>query len=175
MTADLLFMDLNNKIIHSLSLRSNIIAMKKLNLYYFAEFFAVASVALPIILAGKIKVKTTVLMSVGLLVLCAVALAIQACKSATVVNKSNQTIKAKPEDSSCDPIDVKPGETVYGIDGIKVNGHVFKACDTTKIVVKKDGNVEVRSAIGKFLNKRHGGGWLDKCPEDDCWKPLFNS
>lgn len=149
--------------------------MKKVNLYYITEISFVAMVFFACMLLNtEPKTRTYKYCLVGSILICAVATAIQLLKSATVVNNSGQPIKAKPEDGSCEPVEVKPGESLYGIDGIKVNGRVFKACDTTTIVVRKSGDVVTQSLIGKFINWKKKAGWLDKCP-DDCWKPLFNS
>lgn len=154
----------------------NVATMKKLNLYYITEISFVSIVFFTCLLLNtEPKTKTTRYCLAGSILICAIATAMQLIKSATVVNKSGLTIKAKLEDSSCEPVEVKPGESLYGIDGVKVNGRVYKACNSTKIIVKEDGDIVTLSLIGKFINWKKNAGWLDKCPEDDCWRQLFNS
>ena len=91
-----------------------------------------------------------------------------------IENRSGEPVPVKPEDDST-PLTVEPGAVIYGIDGVKVNGRVYKACNSTIIIVKEDGDIVTLSLIGKFINWKKNAGWLDKCPEDDCWRQLFNS
>ncbi len=91
---------------------------------------------------------------------------------AKVTNKSGKPIYVKPEDGS-EPLVVKPRTEQYDIDGVKVNGKVYKATDGTHIVVNADGTVTTKSLTGKFLNK-FGGGYLS-APPDNGRKPLFNT
>ncbi len=91
---------------------------------------------------------------------------------AKVTNNSGKPIYVKPEDGS-ESLVVKPRTEQYDIDGVKVNGKVYKATDGTHIVVNADGTVTTKSLTGKFLNK-FGGGYLS-APPDEGWKPLFNT
>lgn len=90
-----------------------------------------------------------------------------------VQNDSGKTIMAKPETGSCDPVEVKPGEFLNGIDGVKVDGRVYKAVGGSCISVNENNKIKNWSMSGCFFNLTRGG-YLSEAP-DDCWKPLFNS
>ena len=109
----------------------------------------------------------------GIVIAAAIPIAIGFCSPAKVRNNSGKTIKAKPEDNSCDPVEIKPGEEYYGADGIKVGNRVYKIVDGSHVVVGRNGKIMTTSAIGSIMNTVRGG-WLSEAP-DDCWKPLFNS
>ncbi len=89
-----------------------------------------------------------------------------------VNNDSDENIFAKSE-NDCDAQTLLPHSVKYNIDGVKVNGKVFKASDGTHIVVNADGSIKTKSFIGKFINSTRGG-YLST-PPDDGWKPLFNA
>lgn len=141
--------------------------MKKNNNYLVADLMLAA--ALVLMFCDKVN-KWIVF---GIVLAAAIPIAIGFCSPVKVRNNSRNTIKAKPEDGSCDPVDVKPGEDYYGADGVKVGDRVYKTVDGSHVIVTKNGKVVTKSAIGSIMNTMRGG-WLDKCP-DDCWKPLFNS
>lgn len=151
--------------------------MKNYTHYYVTELATVLIVIIfGFFLIRKAEAKDKVyLYAMGVAgALALVSWILQIGKSATVINNSCETIKAKPEDCSCEPIDVKPGEKICGIDGVKVNGKVYKASDSTTIVVNSDGTVSPLSFVDKIINSGKKRGYITQCP-DDCWKPLFNS
>lgn len=89
-----------------------------------------------------------------------------------VFNESEQPITAKPDKSDL-PVVINPSQSMVEVDGVKVNGKVFKISDGTHVVIDKDGNIRTKSLIGKFLNKIHGGNLTT--PPDSGWKALFES
>lgn len=141
--------------------------MKNYNNYLIADLILVA--ALVLMFCDKVN-KWVVF---GIVIAAAIPIAIGFCCPAKVRNNSGKTIKAKPEDNSCDPVEIKPGEEYYGADGIKVGNCVYKIVDGSHVVVGRNGKIMTTSAIGTVMNTIRGG-WLSEAP-DDCWEPLFNS
>lgn len=141
--------------------------MKKINLYYGIDFIAVAIIC--IAFYKKVNYEYAYI----LLVILVVLLLIAKNQSATVINKSKFVIFGKHEDNDSELVEIKPGETVSNIDGVKVEGRVFKAVNGTHITIKADGRIKTHSITGRILNKIRGG-YLDNAPDSD-WDWLFNA
>lgn len=151
--------------------------MRKYTHFYITEFSLVLiAISFGLFFVGNSEsVEKFFLYAIGVAgFVCLVSWFLQIIKSATVFNGSDQAIKAKLVNCSDKLVDVKSGEKLCGIDGVKVNGRVYRVTRSTTIVVNKDGTVVSLSLIDKLLNSGVGSSYMDKCP-DDSWKALFNS
>ncbi len=94
--------------------------------------------------------------------------------SKTVVyNKSATKMGAKDENNApTDVIETLPGHSVSNVDGVKVNGIVFKIPDGVHAIITQKG-VVVKSIIGRMMYNLKGGVLLS--PPNEAWIPLFNS
>lgn len=70
-------------------------------------------------------------------------------------------------------IDKAPHTEMYGVDGIKANGKVFKLCSGTHVEVKANGEIVTKALSAKFINKNIGG-YLNQSPDPN-WDELFNA
>lgn len=147
--------------------------MKNYNFYKISEKAFMAMLILICMIFANEETKPLRYALAITMSICSITFIIQLLKSATVVNKSDKIIMAKLEDRSCNLVEVKPGESLFGIIGIKSNGRVYKVHDTTTIVVNKDGTVKTQSLTGKFMNL-FNAGYISEAP-DESWKTLFNS
>lgn len=93
------------------------------------------------------------------------------CTDTQLKNKSNDSVFAKAEESD-EVIEVKPGETIYGLDGAKTKRGVYKITDGVHSVVCKDGRVWEKS-FSSFLIDLVRGGNLSS-PPDAGWQKLFD-
>lgn len=88
-----------------------------------------------------------------------------------VINKSQRTVYIKPENKA-GAIEVRPGETYCGLEGIRCYSTVYKLSDGLSAVIKEDGCMRIQSVTGKALTR------LRPCaiavPPDDDWNDLFN-
>ena len=140
--------------------------MKKLNYYYGMD----ACMAFFLVLLFCKNIKGS--WAVASVMLFAILFALAYRSDAVVMNESDDTVKAKPEDG-CEPLtDVEPGKEHHGFDGIKARGKVYKVANGTHIVVKKDGSISTRSFTGKIVNAIRGG--VLTTPPDECWNKLFD-
>ena len=89
-----------------------------------------------------------------------------------VINNYDKDILAKDEDSDVVHT-VKSGEYKGHVDGIKVDGKVYKLPDGVRATVTRTGKIRVYSAIG-LLFYMAGGGELTKAP-NACWDKLFST
>ena len=87
-----------------------------------------------------------------------------------VINNYNKDIRAKDADFDVVHI-VKSGEYKGNVDGIKVDGKVYKLPDGVRATVTKNGKIRVYSLFGYFLYLTCGGE-LTKAP-DARWYKLF--
>lgn len=78
------------------------------------------------------------------------------CGETYCKNNYNKSIYAKPEKGET-PIEIPENKDLYNIDGIKVDGKLYKCCDGTHIIVEKDGSIKNTSVIGKIFNTVRGG------------------
>lgn len=89
-----------------------------------------------------------------------------------VKNKSKKSIFAKCENDKT-VLEVKPGECLSYIDGISVNGVVYKLSDGSSVVVKEDDSIKLLSfGLTSYIG-------VSKCEElssapDLDWQPLFD-
>lgn len=105
----------------------------------------------------------------GLLLL--VSLALYIFKADTKLsNESDTSVFAKPEEGD-EPNEIKPNETLYGLDGVKTKGKVYKLVDGTHATVTETGKVKIHSLFGKFVNSIRGGELT--APPDKGWQKLF--
>ena len=89
-----------------------------------------------------------------------------------VENDTEHDIYAKDEESS-NVVVIPSHKRVSGIDGIKVDGVVYKLCSGTHVVVKEDGKVRTKSLTGKFVNNTRGG--KISSPPDEGWNNIFQA
>lgn len=89
-----------------------------------------------------------------------------------VINKSGKTIKAKDEGSAA-VYDVADGNFKNHIDGILVDGTVYKLPDGVRATVTKHGKIFVSSLFGTLIYKLSGGAL--KAAPDAAWNPLFEA
>ena len=89
-----------------------------------------------------------------------------------VINRSNENVFVKDEDS--DEVSIVPsGRLKNNIDGVRVNGKVYKLPDGVRATITKKGKVFVSSIIGTIIYKVSGGE-LKSAP-DPSWNKLFNA
>ena len=89
-----------------------------------------------------------------------------------VINNSHEDVWAKGEDGAV-VYRVPAGGFKNHVNGLKVNGRVYKLPDGARAIVTKNGHIIFLSIIGHFLYKL-GCGELRKAP-DPTWMPLFDS
>jgi hypothetical protein len=90
-----------------------------------------------------------------------------------VNNQSAAKMGSKDENNApTDVIETLPGHSVSNVDGVKVNGIVFKIPDGVHAIITQKG-VVVKSIIGRMMYNLKGGVLLS--PPDEAWIPLFNS
>ncbi|MCQ2272555.1 MAG: hypothetical protein MJZ72_07200 [Bacteroidales bacterium] len=89
-----------------------------------------------------------------------------------VTNNMDEPILAKPETGNT-PVQIAPHAEMYGVDGIKVNGKVFKLCSGTHVEVKGNGEIVTKASSAKIINK-YQGGYLSQSPDPN-WDELFNA
>ena len=87
-----------------------------------------------------------------------------------LTNKSDNSIFTKPEEGD-EPKEVKPNEMLYGVDGVKSKGKVYKLVDGTHATVTGTGEVKIHSLFSKALNAVSGGELT--APPDKGWQKLF--
>ena len=104
-------------------------------------------------------------------ILCVITLLLYALKADTkLTNESDTSVFAKPEEGD-EPNEVKPNETLYGLDGVKTKGKVYKLVDGTHATVTETGKVKIHYLFGKFVNSIRGGELT--APPDKGWQKLF--
>ncbi len=149
--------------------------MKKLNWYYAID---ILTVLLFVLLLVAVHYKNQkLLMFFGIdIVLCGSFLIIENKKvppiPSKVTNNSDDSVWAKPETGNT-PVQIAPHTEMYGVDGIKANGKVFKLCSGTHVEVKANGEIVTKALTAKFINKNIGG-YLNQSPDTD-WDELFNA
>ena len=89
-----------------------------------------------------------------------------------VINNYNGDIFAKDDDSDTVYI-VKSGGFKNHVDGIKVNGKVYKLPAGVWATVTRNGNIYMCSLLGEIIYSV-AGGELQKAP-DACWDKLFST
>ena len=105
------------------------------------------------------------------LILCGIFILLNMIFTDTMLtNESDKSVFAKPEEGD-EPNEVKPNETLYGLDGVKSGGKVYKLVDGTHATVAKTGEVKIHSIFSKALNAVSGGE-LETSP-DKGWQKLF--
>ena len=93
------------------------------------------------------------------------------------LNLSNLPVFYKDEtdvpDTEQAPKQIKKWTRGKKIDGVNVNGNVYKLVDSTHIVILPNGKILNVGLLSIFGNRFIGGGYLET-PPDVTWKPLFN-
>lgn len=89
-----------------------------------------------------------------------------------LTNESDKSVFAKPEERD-EPNELKPNETLYGLNGVKSKGKVYKLVDGTHAKVTKSGEVKIHSLFGNITNIMLGGGELATPPDKD-WQKVFD-
>ena len=143
---------------------------KRLNLYNVFDITVIFAFVLFLIAISdktSIKLKHAIICGLGLVV---VVGGIATSLKSKVTNLSNKPIYIKPEGSR-GAIEVKPGETYYGVDGVRSYNTVYKFGDGMSAVVNKDGSLTVQSIIGNVFTH------IRKCalsaPPDSAWNDIF--
>lgn len=88
-----------------------------------------------------------------------------------LTNESDKSVFAKPEERD-EPNELKPNETLYGLDGVKSKGKVYKLVDGTHATVTETGEVKIHSFFSKALNAVSGGELT--APPDKGWQKAFD-
>ena len=88
-----------------------------------------------------------------------------------LTNESDKSVFAKPEERD-EPNELKPNETLYGLDGVKTKGKVYKLVDGTHATVTETGEVKIHSFFSKVLNAVSGGELT--APPDKGWQKVFD-
>lgn len=151
-------------------MEEKIIEMKKrLNLYNVFDITVIVAFVLFLI---AISDKTSIKLKHALAGVCVAGIvgSVAASLKSKVTNLSNKPIYIKPEGSR-GAIEVKPGETYYGVDGVRSYNTVYKFGDGMSAVVNKDGSLTVQSIMGNVFTH------IRKCalsaPPDSAWNDIF--
>ena len=143
---------------------------KRLNLY---NVFDVAIIAAFVLFLIAISDKTSIKLKHALAVVGVAGIvgSVASSLKSKVTNLSSRPIFVKPESGS-GAIEVKPGETYYGVDGVRSYNTVYKFGDGMSAVVNNDGSLTVQSISGAIFTH------IRKCalatPPDKDWEDLFN-
>lgn len=142
---------------------------KRLNLYNVFDITVIAAFVLLIIaISDKTSIKLKhALAGVGV---AAIVGSVAASLKSKVTNLSSKPIYIKPEDSG-GAIEVKPGETYYGVDGVRSYNTVYKFGDGMSAVVNKDGSLTVQSIMGNIFT--HIRRCALSAPPDSAWNDIF--
>ena len=100
-----------------------------------------------------------------LLIFYAAAFVVQSLFKTKVYNESGTVLWAKPEEGD-EPHTIQPGEVCKSVDGINLEGRVFKLPNGLPVTIKKDG-VHNHSITGFILYSLTGREFTG-------WKPLFD-
>lgn len=150
--------------------------LKKVNWYRVEDVILIVGVLFFILLlCKKINYLTWVFseLSAFFLLLVITVLLLEHYIGDTVVeNDTEHDIYAKDEESS-NVVVIPSHKRVSGINGIKVDGVVYKLCSGTHVVVKENGKVRTKSLTGKFVNNTHGG--KISSPPDEGWNNIFQA
>lgn len=142
---------------------------KRLNLY---NVFDVAVIVAFVLFLIAISDKTSIKLKHALagVSVAAIVGSVAASLKSKVTNLSSKPIYIKPEGGG-GAIEVKPGETYYGVDGVRSYNTVYKFGDGMSAVVNKDGSLTVQSIMGNVF------AYLKKCalvtPPDSTWDDIF--
>ena len=142
----------------------------KFNTGYLVDFGGVACVAALFYMQfGREDAKAIrfIAIAIGVLFL---ALVLNAFTDTKLTNESGTSVFTKPEEGE-EPNEVKPNETLYGLDGVKTKGKVYKLVDGTHATVTETGKVKIHSIFGKLVNSIRGGELTS--PPDNGWQKLF--
>ena len=142
----------------------------RLNLYNLFDIAVIVAFVLLLVAISEktsIKLKHAIIYGLGSVV---VAGSIATSRKSKVTNLSNKPIYIKPEGSG-GAIEVKHGETYYGVDGVRSYNTVYKFGDGMSAVVNEDGSLTIQSIMGNVFTH------LRKCalamPPDLYWNDLF--
>lgn len=151
-------------------------SIKHLNWYYVVDVLAVLFVILFLmdLFLKKQKIIALLATDMGLmaLFLCLEYFPKNPPIPSKVTNNSDAPVWAKPETENT-PVQIAPHTEMYGVDGIKANGKVFKISSGTHVEVKANGEIETKALSAKFFNKIHGG-YIKQSPDPN-WDELFNA
>lgn len=143
---------------------------KRLNFYNIFDVTVMVAFVLFLIALSEKTSKKAINALAGIGVSAVVGIIAMKRKS-KVTNFSARSIYIKPENGS-GSIEVKPGETYYGVDGVRSYNTVYKFGDGMSAVVNKDGSLTVQSITGAVFTH------IRKCalamPPDKDWEDLFN-
>jgi hypothetical protein len=79
----------------------------------------------------------------------------------------------KPEEGPCDPVKIKPGTPLpIAVDGININGRIFKVRSGTNVKITKDGNIITYSPISRLLNEYIDLKKMSRA-DRECWEQLL--
>ena len=148
--------------------------LKKVN-WYRVEDVIVGVFLLILVSCKKMNVITFCFSEFGtilLYILIIISLKKHYIGDTVVENDTDHDIYAKDEESS-NVVEIPSHKRVSGIDGIKVDGVVYKLCSGTHVVVKENGKVRTKSLTGKFVNNTRGG--KISSPPDEGWNNIFQA
>lgn len=141
----------------------------KINTGFFVDIAALLAVLFAVCVLKK-KLKPTIAFGVCV-VSAAVSAYLYARTDTRLINKSNDSVFVKTEEGD-EVVEVKPGETIYGLDGAKTKRGVYKITDGVHAVVCKSGRVWEKS-LSSFALDLVRGGKLSS-PPDAGWQKLFD-
>ncbi len=79
----------------------------------------------------------------------------------------------KPEEGPCDPVKIKPDTPLpIAVDGININGRIFKVRSGTNVKITKDGSIITYSPISRLLNEYIDIKKMSKT-DRECWEQLL--
>lgn len=150
--------------------------LKKVNWYRVEDVILIVGVLLLILYLCKKMNFASCLFSELSAILLFVSILISLKKhyigDTVVENDTAHDIYAKDEESS-NVVEIPSHKRVFGIDGIKVDGVVYKLCSGTHVVVKENGKVRTKSLTGKLANNTRGG--KISSPPDEGWNNIFQA
>ncbi|MCK9303193.1 MAG: hypothetical protein PHU62_06895 [Bacteroidales bacterium] len=144
--------------------------MKKIDSYLIADFTALITVILFILCLryeNLFKYFTGTLAATGMLVFIHTMFG-----KAQIINKTGKTICSKDEYNSTTSA-ISAGGNKNSIDGVKINGIVYKIPNGVHAIATEQNRIKVNSIIGSVAYYAKGG--LLTTPPDDSWNALFES
>ncbi|MCK9303504.1 MAG: hypothetical protein PHU62_10055 [Bacteroidales bacterium] len=145
--------------------------MKKIDGYLIADFTALITVILFILCLLH---KTSIKYLGGTLAVTGILIFVQATfGKAQIINKTGKAICSKPEIEDKPISNINDQESKSSIDGIKMNGIVYKIPDGVHAIATEQNRIKINSIIGSVAYYAKGG--LLTTPPDDSWNALFES
>ena len=144
--------------------------MKKIDGYLIADFTALITIILFLVF---IAYKNSPKYFSGALAVTGILIFVQdTFGKAQIINKTSKTICSKDESDSTTSA-ISAGENKNSIDGVKIDGIVYKIPNGVHAIATEQNRIKVISVIGSIIY--HAGGGLLTTLPDESWNALFES